>query len=433
MAVKPFQLLLSDNKKEEKRIFVPREVEGIMWAELKSNIGGQYGFKEESFNLKISFATGLVTASHKWLLGSLDSYEDVFEILHRKYGGKDDRGYAKWEPNPEEAQIKERWSDDGSLVAILCDGIPQLEMLAEFATNKLIYKDDGYTVYPGKNPDKALFKEISQEIADKCDSSFASSRINKSHKEFLKDNSWFFLLNTEEDVEATESDALGSTFSLEFEDGLLTKVSVKWTEPEVKDEKRSWSGGGGQKEKDRISDRVAACLELFKADSLDEISEKYEVSPFALKMSLVLGSTWTLPLNDSYKGSKENLETKPETAKPKKETPIVSKTEENGHVEEEEFNPYLAKILELKEERAFPKAVDPEHLKEKGTKWCEAFLTVLNGRINEGVPFSKEKSDSRKVASFLNLKWKKALNDFTLQELQALMAETEFEFAESVV
>lgn len=428
MAVKPFQLILSENKKDEKRIQLPREVDGILWAELKPNLGGDYGYKDETFIIKILYATGVVTDKHKWLLGVLDSPEDIFEIQHKKANGKTDKGWTNWEATPEEDQIKERWADDGSLVAILCDDIPQLAMLAEFAVNKLIYKDDGYTVYHTKNPSKELFSEIATEIVEKQDSSYSSSRLNKKHKEFLKDNSWFFLLNTQDDVDASEDETLGTIFQITYEEDFIKAITVNWSEPEIKETaKRSWGGSKGQTEKEVIQDRVSSALELFKVATLEELSSTYGIPEVNLKMSLILGNTFNLHIYDSYIGSEEKLETpklieQPTIAAVGKEEP------KNGHKPEAENSMWISLILDLKEERAFPKEVDIEFLKERGSAWCGRFYTVLAGKINGFTPYGKERGEARKVTSFIHLKFdKKALFELSVEELGEIISMPEFE------
>lgn len=431
---KPFQLINRENKKDEKRIAIPREVNGRLWAELQPNIGGDYGFKDESFQLKIFYSTGVVSSGHKWLLGCLVNWEDCFEIQHRKANGKTEKGWTNWEPNPEEEQLKKKWEEDGSLVAILCDGIPQLEMLAEFANGRIIYNDAGYDVYPGKNPNKELFTKIASSILEKKDSGYGSSRLNKDHKEFLKDNSWFFMLFTEEDVSAIEEDAFIEVFEPTVGDECVVCTISSWSEPEVKENgKRSYGGGSkGQTEKEIISDRVDAVLNLFGVSSLEDMCKKHKVSEVSLKMSLVLGSQWfdtksNLPLQEHYKGTSENMQTGEEDEPVAEETFVVS----NGH--NGSANLYLGLILGLASERKFPKEIDAEFLKAKGLLWCERFHTILNGTIDGNVPYGKSGGDGRKVTGFVNLKFKKSLYQLSVEELGTLIGMSEFKKADQII
>lgn len=431
---KPFQLINRENKKDEKRIAIPREVQGRLWAELQPNIGGDYGFKEESFQLKIFYATGVITSAHKWLLGCLVNWEDAFDIQHRKANGKTDKGWTNWEPNPEEEQLKKKWEEDGSLVAILCDGIPQLEMLAEFANGRIIYNDAGYDVYPGKNPNKELFTKIASSILEKKDSGYGSSRLNKDHKEFLKDNSWFFMLFSEDDVEAIEEDVFIEVFEPTVDEECVTCSVSSWSEPDVKDSgKRSYGGGSkGQTEKEVINDRVEAVLTLFGVSSLEEMCKKHHVSEVSLKMSLILGSQWFATssestIKDYYKGTEEVTNETPEDEELVEETPVATNSH-NGSA-----NIYLGLILGLASERKFPKELDAEYLKSKGSLWCERFFTVLNGTIEGNVPYGKNSAEGRKVTSFMNLKFKKSLYQLSVEELGTLIGMSEFKKADEII
>lgn len=431
---KPFQLINRENKKDEKRIAVPREVNGRLWAELQPNIGGDYGFKEESFQLKIFYATGVVTASHKWLLGCLVNWEDCFEIQHRKANGKTEKGWTNWEANPEEEQLKSKWEEQGSLVAILCDGIPQLEILAEFASGRCIYNDAGYDVYPGKNPSKDLFSKIAESILEKKDSGYGSSRLNKDHKEFLKDNSWFYVLFTEDDVSAIEEDAFIDLFEPTISEECVNCTVSSWSEPEVKESgKRSYSGGAkGQTEKEIIIDRVDSVLKLFNVSSLEEMCEKHQVSEVALKLSLVLGTQW---FDNGSSTIKENYIVKPEVASkeeivlPPEESPVRT----NGNSSNGSGSFHMSLILGIASERKFPKELDPEYLKAKGSLWCERFFTVLNGTIEGNEAYSKNSSQARKVSSFVNLKFKKALYELSTEELGTLIGMSEFKKVDEVI
>ena len=424
MAAKPFKLVKQE-KDQQKRLALPREVNGLLWADLQSNIGGDWGFKGESFSLKILFATGVVTSSHKWLIGVFENGDDLFEIQHRKAEGKNEKGWPNWVANPEEEQVKQKWVSDGCLTAICCDGIPQLEMLAEWAQNRFIFNDLGYEVYPGKNPDKALFTEITNEILDKQDSSYGASRLNKKHKEFQKDNSWIYLLFNAEDLEATENPLIGETFSYEINDeGLVSSVTVDWTEPEVKSSgNRSGGGSRGQTEKERITDRVSVTLELFGKSSLDDVALEAGISSASLKLSMVLGSFVNLPLKESGKepGKEETVDSvgfELVDGMPS----IAPQT--NGH-NPEEGSMWLGMILQMKGERSLPKEVDAEYLKAQGMSWCGRFYSVLNGTIEGNRPYVKGQ-ETRKVNTFVNLKFGKPLFELSVKELGELIHMPEF-------
>ena len=420
--VLPFQLIKQENEKNKSRKHLPREVENRLWAEIKPNIGGDYGFKGESFNLKWLYGTGLVIGEYKWLLGVLNNPEEVFEIKHQRVEGKNDKGWANYVDNPEKEELQTKWVEDGSLVAMLCNGVPQLEYLAEECQGKLFYNDAGYTAFT-KEPNKQLFQQIAKEISESKNSAYGSSRLNKQHKEFLKENSWYYLLFTEEDVEATEDASILEVFCPEFDDeGYLKSVVPLWTPPgDIGETTKRRSGGyGGQTEKDKINDRFTVCLEKLGCSSIEEVAKTYGLNPVHLTLSLILGNTCELKTDYVVELRSKNEPTNNETQ------PSPNKEETNGHKSKEEQKNgetfYAGLILGLAQQRAMPKEIDAEYLKEKGNHWCKLFLEVLESTIKDCTPYSKETKLARTVSAFVQMKFKSPLHTLNEEQLKELIA-----------
>ena len=422
--VLPFQLIKQENEKNKSRKHLPREVEGRLWAEIKPNIGGDYGFKGESFMLKWLFGTGIVQGENKWLLGVLNNPEEVFEIKHQKVEGKNDKGYTNYVANPEQEQLQLKWMEDGSLVAMLCNGIPQLELLAQECQNKLFYNDVGYEVRT-KEPDKELFKQIAKEITESKNSAYGSSRLNKHHKEFLKDNSWFYLFFTSKDVDAAEDPSIVEVFNTEFdEEKNIVGVSPAWSPPtDLGGYQRRSSGGGGysEPEKDKIQARFDACLAKLGGGTINEVAQIYGLNPVHLTLSLILGSS--CELKTDYVGL---LHSKTPTIE-KAETHEASTPESNGKTPEKEEPQelYGGLILGLASSRAMPKEIDAEFLTTKGNTWNKLFYQVLTSHVKDCTPYSRETKLARTVSAFVQLKFKSPLHQLSEDQLKELLSMSE--------
>lgn len=448
MAVKPFKLILTKSEKDKSRIQLPREVEGTLWAECQPNLGGDYGFKGESVNLKLLWATGYVDSNHKWLVGAIENWEDCFDIYHQKINGKNEKGYNNYEDNPEQKQIIDTWLGQGGLIAMCVDGIQQLEQLAEFAVERIVFNHNGYPVYFNIKSDKAIFDYTTKLIVEAKDSSFDFNLLKHGKvpelKQFKKENSWFYIMWEEELYDDT--DMLGyirlspvldnEILNLEFKEGCLEKATLQgWSPPEVKGGYRSSTGGAkGQSEAEIIKERVNFVTSELKVVNLLELSEEYgnKLCPIHvdLVMSLATGSDWTnhhyvgaKPLyNELYNGNSSKVEVyEPlEVSLPKEE--------------EQDLNDplYLAKCVQLLnlEERTFPAEINVEFLRAQDEEWLKLFFEFCTGVLvtpqGDKVPFSK--GSTRAIHTWVKLRCPdtKGLHTMTQEHLEILIADNDF-------
>lgn len=468
--VKPFKLILTKSEKDKSRIQIPREVEGVLWAECQSNVGGDYGFKGDSITAKLLWATGFVDSSHKWLVGSIDNWEDCFDILHQKVNAKNDKGYNNYEENPEQKQIIETWENQGALVALCCDGIPQLEMLAEFAVNRVVFNHVGYPIYFNTKPDKAVFDFTAKTILEAKDSSFDFNLLKHNKvpelKQFKKENSWFYLMCEEElyfDADMLEFTRLASVLDNgilepEFEDGYLVKAKLNWAPPEVKSNSYNRSGGGskGQTEAEILKERQSYVLTELGVSSILQISEEYgkKLCPIHvdLVMSLATGSNWT---NQHYNSQSKLLYNSlyNRNGNGKNAKSVDSSNVETSIVEnEEEFTPteselnnqesdvplYLPRVLQLlnAEDRTFPAEINVEFLRQQSEEWLHLFFQFCTGVLvtpqGEKTPFGK--GTTRSIHTWVKLRTPetKGLHTLTKEQLKTLISDNDFKPASEV-
>jgi hypothetical protein len=464
---KPFRLLNSKTEKEKSRYSLPRELEGIQWAEVSHNIGTEgYHFKGDSVTIKLLWATGYCDSSHKWLVGSIENWQDCFDIQHQKYTGKNDKGYATYEDNPEQKEITEAWENQGALTAICCDGIPQLEYLAEFAVGRVIFNHTGYPVYLTGKPDKATFDFTAKTILEAKDSSFDYNLLKHNKipemKKFKQENSWFYILWDEElynDPDMLDFTRLSTVLdndiiTVEFNDGYLVKATLNWSPPEVKAQGNYNRGGGAkeQTEAEILKERVEFVTSELKVSSLLELSEKYgnELCPIHvdLVMSLAVGASWTnhhynsqaKPLYNQLYNVNGNGKVEQGNAKPPKEENYDNDEAIYPENKSEEDNPlYLAKCVQLlnAEDRTFPAEINIEFLRQQSEEWLTLFFQFCTGSIEtkqgDKTPFAK--GVTRVIHTWVKLRCPetKGLHTLTEEQLGTLINDKEFKCSSEMV
>lgn len=466
---KPFQITSADRKSEKGKSYTnaPRDIGGRLWANLEFNGAGDYGFKDKSFSLKIKFATGVIDAAgHKWLVGSFENGESLFDIKDQVVNGTKPDGKPKYEASPNEEKLKQDWEADGKLCAILCDSIPQLAYFVEDAAlGKLVYEDNNYEVFVGTNPDRALLKEIVEEIVEeKPDNPSPQRRKNATHKKFLEDNSWFFFAWDEEAIlgcfeetpfECDSIEELPEGFEIEFdEDDLLASIKLPWIAPEVVEQKKRGGGGYGassQDEKDILAEREAFIFQRLGVKSWDEAVAGYGSTLCPIKCewvtSVANGSQWhnrfyhkvvdektysTFSVsnqngNGHVEHKEENVEepAKSKRGRKKKEDVETVVEEIEEYTEDEvtypDENKYIPLILKLKEEDyLIPKEFDEIALEDKGEVWCRLFYQVMSGGLitPKGTIGFKERNSTSFVKSKFG-KFPQAMNE---QELKKVLS-----------
>lgn len=468
MAVKPFKLNLKKSEKEKSKIELPREVNGRLIAECTPNIGGQWGYKGDDFLMKILWATGYIdSASHKWLVGSIDNWNDLFDIHHKKIEGKDERGFPKSSPNPEEESITKQWQEQGQLVALCVDTIPQLEWLVEFAQNKIIFNHTGYSVFLKSSPKKETFDTVSSAIAEAQDSSFEFNLMKHGRdpvfKEFKSTNSWFYIACEEDLYDDNDTmsymkldKVLDELVLLEFNEGLLDKVKLEgYSTPEVKISSGGSFGGGskGQPESEVLADRQAYVLKELGVTSLGEIAEQYgrKLCPIHVDivMSLASQSNWTnahytltnawsnLNENASSVGEKGAAQNGSREVTEREDAPTTNKapdvSEQNGKVKvSEDENLPLPKILDLldDETRSFPAEINVEFLRNQPDDWLELFLDFITGAIitskGNQTPFAKGTTRSINTWVKLRVPESQGISSLSTEQLESLIAHRDF-------
>ena len=464
MAVKPFKLVNSKTEKDKARYALPREVGGIQWAECQANIGGDYGFKADSFSMKVLWATGIVDqAQHKWIICNVSNWEDLFEIQHQRVTGKNEKGFNQYEANPEQKEVTDKWLADGSLIALCVDGIKQLEYIAEFTVNKLWFSHTGYDVYLKNEPDKATFDFVASAIAEAQDSSFEFNLLKHNKipefKKFRSENSWFNLLWEEEllnDPEFLEythlKNLIDDVVNVETVEGLVSQVSITgWSAPEVKAlyTGRGGGGGKGQTEKEVIADRVAYITAELGIPSISTIAEQYgnELSPVQVDvvMSIALGTTWS---NRHYSGTFTNRSTKKaeengkaessptEETTEKKTEPVVEQIVQQEQAVKSDTTATLGNILRLIDDpdRTFPKELSMEFLRNQTSEWLELFWSFCNGKIvspqGEKTPFAKNSTRAMNTWIKLRLPESNGVDTLTEDNLRTILAHKDFVTAE---
>lgn len=452
MAAKPFQLINLESikdpntKKSTEIKQLPTERNGFKWVEAKSNLDGDYAFKEDNFTIEAYYMTGFVDSTgHHWLLGEFKNWESLFDIKWSIAKGTKDNGKANWEDSPELEGIKKSWEEGGAYAALMVDDIPQLVLLSEFLSGKLAMEDTGYKVYPKLNPNKQLFSEISQEIFEAGDFEYAAQRRNDKHKTFTKENSWFYLFHTAEDIEICELDFKESPFQIELDDEEAIKnVKVEWSAPEIK-EKRPWSGGGakGQNEADALKERLdfafAELLNSSRDTDYQQVQEKYGLTKLNMVMAIACGG-WqpviqaentVLSTNSSKNGHVKSASQNEPTQEKANLEPKgnVTTTEKSSATLSTDEPLYAGKILALQQSGShkLPKEIDSEFLKEKGNLWCKNFYELLNGTLDGRTVYGKDTRMSRAVLTYINKEFKAPLLDMTAQGLEKILNHESFE------
>lgn len=481
MAIKPLSIINIESIKEDpknpksatKEIKqLPVERNGFLWLEAQPNKGnweGKYGFDADTYKLELSWATGYIdTTGHKWLIGSFKNWEELVEIKWSCKGGIKSDGKNEWLDHADLEGIKAKWTEQGNLMAVLVDDVPQLVMLVEAIVGKhVVFNDGGYTVFRKLNPDKATFEKvlediISEESFDYQPSKRGSNPKTELHKKYLEDNSWFYMCFTVEDLHDVEFPGEGSPVHVVLnDDGLIEKVSVDWQAPEIK-EKGKWSGGGGakgQSEKDILAERLGFVTEQLGVSSIDEMLQRYPTkrSKLEIVMSIACGTSWVdrdTDLLDELLGKETHanghnkavsistpptsLPSKPVEPKPSVTTqPTATQSTDTEQVSttttlaDNLGEIYIAKILQLNESGShkLPKEVDVNYLNQQGNSWCQQFYAVLQGTINDRTPYGKDTRLARAVSSFVMQQFNKQLWQLDAVELIELQQMPEFKGA----
>lgn len=475
MPSKPFQIVEANRSSEKGKSYsnLPVDISGKLWANIEFNNQGQYGFKDDSFNLKIKFAVGTVDdAGHKWLIGSFENGDQLFDIKDQKANGvKDDgSGKPKYEATPKEEEIKQAWIDDGKLTAILCDPIPQLVLLVEETKGKMIFAEEGYEVFCKLNPDSALFKEINAEIVEaKPDNPSPQRKKNPQHKKFLSENSWFFYAWEEDSIidclsaTAYEVELLAEleTVSIEFDsEGYLEDIKFDWKAPEVKasSQRKGGYGSSAQSEAEILKERKSFVFAEMGVNSWEQLIQEYGKTLCPIKTELVVaianGASWhnrfysspvdlnqysvSTPVETNGNGKSNAVEAKkveivePTEEKKKQGRPSSFKAELESLKESEEENEaeeltasgenWVEKIQELKEhepEYIIPKEINEVFLTEQGDTWCRLFYTLMTGQLittKGSIDFT-----NRSALAFIKSKCGKFPQKMTESDLRAVL------------
>lgn len=466
---KPFQICAANRKKETGKSYTNAAVDinGRLWANLEFNNSGDYGFKDKSFSLKIKFATGVIDPSgHKWLVGSFENGDTLFDIKDQVVNGLKPDGKPKYEASPNEEKLKQAWVDDGKLCAILCDPIPQLcAFVEEAALNRLVYEDNNYEVFVGTNPDIGLMKEIVEEIIEaKPDNPSPSRKKNPTHKKFLEDNSWFFIAWDEPTVlaclegtpfESESIEELPEGIEIELDDeGDLVSIKLPWEAPQVIEQKKkgggSW-GNSGQTQKEILAEREQYIFNALGVKSWDEAVAGYGSTICPIKAewvtSVANGSQWhnrfynqaidstqyqmitSVEQNgNGHVEHKEEIEEQPNKSKrgrkKKEEIASVEEAEEEyseNEDSESEGENYAQLIVKLKEqEYLIPKELDKVALDEKGETWCRLFYQLMSGGLI--TPKGTIDFKARQSTSFMKSNFGKFPQAMTESDLKKVLA-----------
>lgn len=480
---KPFQICAANRTNEKGKSYTnaPVEINGLLWANLELNTEGNYGFKEDRFTLKIKFATGVIdTAGHKWLVGSFENGEQLFDIKAQVANGTKEDGKPKYEASPKEEELKQKWEADGKLCAILCDDVPQLVYFVEdCAKDKLVFCDEGYEVFLKLNPDRELLKKVNQEIIDeKPDNPSPQRKKNQLHKQFLAENSWFYYAWDEETIiscleesslaiESIEDCIEGHEIVLD-EEGYLTKFSLPWAAPEVKatQGKKSWGGSSGQSRKESLKDAKEFAFAELGVSSWDELIQKFgkEICPIKaeLVISFASGVNWTnrfyqpqgtelqyeeakpkylveVPKIDSNNGHqpeptvgkqkrKSKGQSSPEAVVPKVEVETLTTEEDEETTNEESTletgdDSWASKIEALKAfepKYLIPKELDEIELINRGEEWCEQYYTLITGTLI--TPKGSIGFTDRSSTSFVKSKFSKFPHSMNVNELKKVIS-----------
>lgn len=481
MAIKPLSIINIETIKEDpknpksatKEIKqLPVERNGFLWLEAQPNKGnweGKYGFDADAYKLELSWATGYIdTTGHKWLIGSFKNWEELVEIKWSCKGGIKSDGKNEWLDHADLEGIKAKWTEQGNLMAVLVDDVPQLVMLVEAIVGKhVVFNDGGYTVFRKLNPDKATFEKVLADIVEQANFEYQPSKrganpLTELHKKFLAENSWIYMCFTEEDLADVEFPIDADVVNVDFNnDGLIEKVTVNWTAPEIK-EKGKWSGGGGakgQSEKEILTEREAHIFDRLGVASIDELIQKYPSSrpKLDIVMSIALGCDWksvsfvdyeygnTVDVSTNGHSKPNSTNTTP-TSLPSKpveaKQPTTSQSVPDSYTNTEQVvatttladnlgEIYIAKILQLNESGShkLPKEVDVNYLNQQGNSWCQQFYAVLQGTINDRTPYGKDTRLARAVSSFVMQQFNKQLWQLDAVELIELQQMPEFKGA----
>ncbi len=458
----PFSVELTDYKKDELIVLSTQNLAGNHWAVIRPNIkDNAYGYKKDTASIPLICGTGLVKDGNHWLLFTTDPSTELFEFDHKVKSGDWTSDEAKVD------EYYENWKETGCLVALLCNGYKQLEVLCQNTQGKLFSYSEPELEVSFKNNDidseaSKLAIEWSEENGQPTKQDFKNKELD-----FLsvaeEQNTFPVILLSEDDIEEFCSITIGSgrraektqlLLPCEFTDETLPSFSnLKFESPKLYE-----SQGGGKRggygttvnvESETAKDRLTFILENLNTNNLDDLIVNCNDDDYRLKVNLLLSiSGATFPLNMGEVTVRERNERRAlrvtsnaitpvnvETQNGKNEIstdefldiinetdvvedPLTDETEAMDDITPEEptmssnaSRDALAKWITTKNTSGIlPKDFD---LVDKDDAWCSLVLTVLEGNI-AGQPVATRGGYTKLKAK----NGRKALSDYELEDLE---------------